>query len=189
MRRPRLRRRLERQVHGARRGCPSPKPPTASYTIAPTVPAPEFGSPDEAVAMVRRVQKKIAREGFQATYRAINNKAKEFGDRDLYPFIIEFNGVEPANGGTPEVINKYVMDLTDQDGKFQGLIAVARERGSGWYDYRWPNPKTKIVEYKRSYVERITGYVRQQPAASPDTTACASASTRVSRRSPRTRSA
>ncbi|HCE07957.1 MAG TPA: histidine kinase, partial [Oxalobacteraceae bacterium] len=27
-------------------------------------------------------------------------------------------------------------------------------KGKGWVDYKWPNPATKILEAKSSYVER-----------------------------------
>jgi uncharacterized protein len=107
--------------------------------------------------MVKRVQAKVKKDGLEETVKAINANVKEFKDRDLYVFSIDFTGTVLAEGGVPAVIGKNVIDLKDQDGKFviKGLIDVARERGSGWYDYRWPNPVTKTIEDKSSYVERI----------------------------------
>jgi TRAP-type uncharacterized transport system substrate-binding protein len=136
--------------------------------LAPGIPllglpaaAAEFGTREEAVAMVKRVQAKVKKDGLEATVKAVNAGVKEFKDRDLYVFIINFTGTEVANGGVPAVIGKNVIDLRDQDGKYliKGLIDVARQRGSGWYDYRWPNPVTKTIEDKSSYVERLTGDV------------------------------
>jgi TRAP-type uncharacterized transport system substrate-binding protein len=131
--------------------------PASGMLASPAVAA-EFGTRDEAVAMVRRVQAKAKKDGLEATLKAVNANAREFKDRDLYPFIIDFTGTELANGGVPAVIGKNVIDLKDQDGKYliKGLIDVARERGSGWYDYRWINPVTKTIEDKSSYVERLT---------------------------------
>jgi hypothetical protein len=43
--------------------------------------AAEFGTRDEAVALIRRVQEKFKKEGPDATFHAINNGA--FNDRDL----------------------------------------------------------------------------------------------------------
>ena len=34
----------------------------------------------------------------------------------------------------------------------------ARTKGSGWYDYKWPNPLTDKIEDKTSYVERMGDY-------------------------------
>jgi hypothetical protein len=48
----------------------------------------EFGSKDEAVAMVKRVQAEFQKVGAEATFKAVSDKStKEFHDRDLYPFI------------------------------------------------------------------------------------------------------
>jgi hypothetical protein len=59
----------------------------------------EFGTRAEAVAIVKRVQAKIKKDGLEATCRAINSGAKEFHDRDLYPFVDDFSGNNYANGG------------------------------------------------------------------------------------------
>jgi uncharacterized protein len=124
---------------------------------APFAGAVEFGTRAEAVAMVKRVQAKVAKDGLEATIKAVNAKAKEFNDRDLFAFIADFDGYNRANGSNPGVAGKFLLDLKDQDGKFltRDLIAIARDKRSGWYDYRWPNPVTKTIEDKSSYVERI----------------------------------
>jgi len=59
----------------------------ASLTAALPAGAAEFGTRDEAMAMVRRVQDKFKKEGADAAFRAINNKVPGFADRDLYPFV------------------------------------------------------------------------------------------------------
>jgi uncharacterized protein len=125
-------------------------------TSAPLARA-DFGTRAEAVAMVKRVQAKIAKDGLEATLQAINAKAKEFNDRDLFAFIADFDGYNRANGSNPGVAGKNLLDFKDQDGKFltRDMIAIAKEKGSGWIDYRWPNPVTKTIEDKSSYIERI----------------------------------
>jgi TRAP-type uncharacterized transport system substrate-binding protein len=117
----------------------------------------EFGTRAEAVAMVKRVLAKVKKDGLEATCRAINSGAKEFHDRDLYPFIDDFSGNNLANGGTPSVVGKNILDIKDQDGKFviKEGIALARGQGSGWQDNRWLNPVTKTIEDKSVYIERF----------------------------------
>jgi uncharacterized protein len=119
--------------------------------------AAEFGTREEAVAMVKRVQAKLKKDGLEATCRAINAGAKEFNDRDLYPHIVDFVGVNCANARTPTVVGKNILDLKDQDGKWvvRDAITLARDLGSGWLDYRWLNPITKTIEDKSTYIERI----------------------------------
>ncbi len=55
--------------------------------------AAEFGTRDEAVAMLKRVQEKFKKDGPEATFKAINTKASGFADRDLYPFVTELTGL------------------------------------------------------------------------------------------------
>jgi len=124
---------------------------------APLSHAVEFGTRDEAVAMVKRVQAKVKKDGLEETVRVINSGSKEFNDRDLYAFLLDFAGTNYANAQTPAVRGKNLHDLKDQDGRFivQDMIAVAKEVGHGWLDYRWLNPVTKTIEDKSTYVERV----------------------------------
>ena len=66
---------------------------TLVISALPTCAA-EYGTRAEAVAMVKRVQAKIKKDGLEATFRVINSGSKEFVDRDLYPFMFEFNGMD-----------------------------------------------------------------------------------------------
>jgi TRAP-type uncharacterized transport system substrate-binding protein len=124
--------------------------------------AAEFGTREEALAMVKRVQEKFKKDGPDATFRAINNKAPGFADRDLYPFVTELaTGLCVANGVTPAVTGKILIDLKDQDGRFiiQEFIKIASTQpGHGWIDYRWLNPVTKTIEDKSGYIARLGNY-------------------------------
>jgi cytochrome c len=118
----------------------------------------EFGTKEEAVAMVHRVQEMFKKEGAEATFKAVSDKTtKEFHDRDLYPFIYDMLGLCVAHGARPALIGKNLIDLKDQDGRFliRDLAAIAQSPGSGWVDYKWPNPLTNKIEDKTSYVEKL----------------------------------
>jgi cytochrome c len=123
---------------------------------------PEFGTREEAVAMVHRVQEKFRKDGAEATFKAVNDKSDPaFHDRDLYPFIYDLNGLNVAHGARPVLVGKNLISLKDQDGKYliQELIAIAKNPGSGWINYKWPNPLTNKIEDKTSYIERMGDYV------------------------------
>jgi uncharacterized protein len=138
----------------------------ASMTsLSATFPLPlraaEFGSRDEAVAMVRRVQEKFRKDGAETTFRAVNSTKSGFVDRDLYVFVYTMDGVCVANGQTPAVRDKNLYDMKDQDGKFliQEFIRIASNPPyHGWSDYRWPNPITKTIEDKSAWIERMGDY-------------------------------
>ena len=71
------------------------------------VTASEFGTREEAIAMVKRVQEKFKKDGLEATSKAVTDQStKEFHDRDLYPFIYDLNGVNLAHGARPALVGK-----------------------------------------------------------------------------------
>jgi cytochrome c len=123
--------------------------------------APEYGSKAEAVSMVKRVQETFKKEGAQATFKAVSDKSTPaFHDRDLYPFIYDLSGVCVAHGARPALIGKKLIDLKDQDGTYliREMVKIAETTGSGWVDYKWPNPLTNKIEDKSSYIERMGDY-------------------------------
>jgi cytochrome c len=136
----------------------------ALVMFAPATAA-QFGTKDEAVAMVKRVQEMFKKDGAEATFKAVTDKSvKEFHDRDLYAFIYfrdgPKKGVCVAHGARPALIGKNLYDLKDQDGKYliRELANVANGPGSGWVDYKWPNPITNKIEDKSSYVAKMGDY-------------------------------
>jgi signal transduction histidine kinase len=138
----------------------------ASLTLAAPATAAEFGTKEEAVAMVKRVQAQFKKDGAEVTFKEVSDKStKAYHDRDLYPFIYYRDGtqkgVNVAHGARPALIGKNLIDLKDQDGKYlvRELINIANGPGSGWFDYKWPNPITNKIEDKTSYVERMGDYM------------------------------
>lgn len=133
--------------------------------IASAVPAcaTEFGTKTEAVAMVKRVHAKFKSEGPQATFKAVMDNANgEFRDRDLYPFIYSMDGVIVATGSNrTALVGKSLISIKDQDGKYlvREMLEMARREGSGWIDYKWPNPATNKIEDKSTYIELMGNYV------------------------------
>jgi cytochrome c len=133
----------------------------ALVTMASPVSAAEFGTKDEAVAMVKRVQAEFKKDGPAATFKAVSDKTvAEYHDRDLYPFIYDMSGKCVAHGARPALIGKNLIDLKDQDGKLliREMVTLAKGPGSGWVDYKWPNPLNNKIEDKSSYVEKMGDY-------------------------------
>eukprot|EP01034_Spumella_vulgaris_P038468 gene38468-47503_t len=115
------------------------------------------GSANEAVAMVKKAVALIKSDGKEKAFAAIADPAnKDFHDRDLYIYVYDLNGVAVAHGVNPKLVGKNLLDMKDNEGKamIQEMVKVAKEKGSGWVDFKWPNPVTKAVEAKSGYVER-----------------------------------
>ena len=128
---------------------------------SPASAATEFGSKAEAVAMVKRVQTEFNKDGAATTFKEVSDKSvKAFHDRDLYPFIYDMSGKCVAHGARPALIGKNLIDLKDQDGKYliREMVAISKGPGSGWVDYKWPNPLTNKIEDKSSYIEKMGDY-------------------------------
>ena len=125
--------------------------------------ATEFGTRDEAVAMVRHVQEKFKKDGPEATFRAINANAPGFMDRDLFPYVHKLDGTQLVAAGFPASIRgKNLHDLKDQDGKYfvQEFVKVATTPPyHGWVDYRFLNPKTNTIDDKSAWIERMGDFL------------------------------
>jgi cytochrome c len=117
---------------------------------------------EEAIAMVRRVQEKIAKDGPESTFEAVTDKTRgEFHDRGLYPFIYDRNGTIVASGGHIALVGKNLLTLVDSDGRHfvREMFEVANGPGSGWVTYKFPNPFTGTVQVKSTYIERMGDYL------------------------------
>lgn len=118
-------------------------------------------SRDEAVAMVKRVQEMFKKDGLQPTFHAVTDKStKQFHDGELYPFVYDLKGVCVAHGAREVLVGKELIDLKDQNGRFliREMVQIATGPGSGWVDYKWPNPITNKIEDKSAYIERMGDY-------------------------------
>jgi signal transduction histidine kinase len=137
----------------------------ATLTMFAPAMAAEFGTKEEAIAMVKRVQEQFKKDGPEATFKAVSDKStKEYHDRDLYPFIYDMRGSNKglvvAHGARTALIGKNLIDIKDQDGKYliREMVDIANGPGNGWIDYKWPNPITSKIEDKSSYIEKMGDY-------------------------------
>lgn len=122
----------------------------------------EKGTADEASAMVKKAVAYLKENGKDKAFAEFGNTGNaQFHDRDLYLFVYDMNGNNVAHGNNPKMVGKNLLELKDADGKaiIKGFIEVANTKGKGWIDYKWPNPVTKAVEPKSSYIEKVDGLI------------------------------
>jgi TRAP transporter TAXI family solute receptor len=121
----------------------------------------EFGTREEAVAMVHRAQEMFKKLGAEGTFQAVRRKAPGTIDRDLYVYILDMNGVVMANGAIPTMTpGTNLYNVRDQNGKYfvREKLELCKANRSGWVDFRFLNPKTQTIDDKSSYVERMGDY-------------------------------
>lgn len=119
------------------------------------------GSSEDAVAMVKKAAAYLKANGKEKAFAEFSNPAGQFKDRDLYLTTIDLEGNVLAHGANAKLLGKSVIEMKDADGKafIKGFIDVASSKGKGWVDYKWPNPVSKAIEQKSSYVEKVENVV------------------------------
>ncbi|MFA9216889.1 MAG: cache domain-containing protein [Sphingomonadaceae bacterium] len=120
--------------------------------------AADKGSADEAIAMVKKAVAMVKSDGKEKTFAAIADPANtNFHDRDLYLYVYDLNGVAVAHGNNPKMVGKPLIGLKDNEGKLliKEMVELAKSKGKGWVEFKWPNPVTKTVEAKAGYIERV----------------------------------
>ncbi|WP_306658059.1 cache domain-containing protein [Massilia scottii] len=127
-----------------------------SASLHSSVFAAERGTAEEATALVKKAVAYLEANGKDKAFADFSNPKGAFVDRDLYIFVIDMDGLEWANGANAKIIGKNVLELKDADGNtmVKDFIKLANTKGKGWVDYSWPNPVTKKVDKKSTYLEK-----------------------------------
>lgn len=118
-------------------------------------------TPAQAEALVRKAVAYARAHGIEQLCRQTNEPGGIFhvgggGGGEMYLFVYDAQGTCKAIGFNPKaLVGKNRIDLKDSDGRMylREMIEVARARGRGWVDYRYPDPVTGRVLPKTSYVE------------------------------------
>ena len=116
-----------------------------------------FASPDEAQAMVERAAQRIADVGAQVALHEFMDPGGAFRDRDLYVFVLDFEGNVWAHGLRPDVVGSNGLEAQSADGRYYVLemIELAGNSGQGWVEYEFINACTGEFAPKVSYVKRV----------------------------------
>lgn len=119
--------------------------------------ATEKGTAAEATAMVKKGVEFVKANGKEKAFAEFNNPTGQFIKGDLYVMVYDMDGINKAHGANPKLIGKNLIDIKDANGVFivKNFIEVAKGKGKGWVDYKWPNNITKAVEMKSTYVEKV----------------------------------
>ena len=122
--------------------------------------AQEYASMEEARALAEKAASLIREVGKEAALSKFNDPKGEFIYRDIYVFVIGFDGMMFAHG-KPTVVGKNMLELKDASGKYfvKEMAAFSKEGGKpGWVDYMFQNPATGKIEPKSSYVIPFNDY-------------------------------
>lgn len=120
-------------------------------------PARTRGTDAEAGAMLDRAEGFLLRNGVGAAVRAFSDHEGAFIDRDLYPMLLDREGVMVAHGWTPSLVGTNLRDLRDVDGTpfiREALEAVGRQ-GRADVTYQWLDPLSGQIAQKTMHARRV----------------------------------
>ena len=117
----------------------------------------EFGSRDEAKAMVERAAAFYKANGKDKALAEFTNPKGQFIDRDLYIITYSLAGIRLSHPYNAKLVGKSVLDAVDFDGKAYGkeMVDLANTKGSGWVDYKFNDPNTKALSDKSTFVFKV----------------------------------
>lgn len=100
----------------------------------------------------------IAAQGLDEAAKVFNAEG-QFKHGEIYVNVIDFAGVWKVYPPRPAGAGQSVINVKDPDGRYivQDVLAVAKDKGEGWVEYRWLNPASNRIEPKISYVKRVPG--------------------------------
>jgi len=116
------------------------------------------GTPDEAKSMALHAADFLRQNGPDAAFPVFNAKGGQFHDRDLYVMVYDDSGKNVSHGANQALIGKDLLELKDTDGKplIREFVAI---KDQAWVDYKWPDPISKKIMLKTTYVIRVDHYL------------------------------
>ena len=117
-----------------------------------------LASQEDARALVVKAEEYCREHGRERFLKEINNPNGEFHKRDLYAFVYDLKMTMLAHPVKPELVGLNQLDKKDWAGGtfFRRTIQkTALARGSGWVDYDYENPTSKIMEPKTTFIQKV----------------------------------
>jgi cytochrome c len=118
-------------------------------------------SPEQARQLLRQISAQVASDA-KTTVGLINQHDKQLTQDDLYAFVVDLKTRRfVAHGFSPRLIGTDFKSLRSTDGKPIGedILKQMNTHEAGEITYQWRNPMTGQNEYKRTFLQRVNGYV------------------------------
>lgn len=132
---------------------------TATLTFTGVTLAQERGTRDEAVAMMQAAVDHVKKVGADKAYDDFTNDKGRWNKKDLYVSVLDWKGNSLAHGFNAKQVGRNLWEAKDPNGVLlvQEIVKAAQAKGEGWVDYQWPDPITKKLADKTSFVKKVPG--------------------------------
>jgi len=114
-------------------------------------------SQTDVKALVEKAATFFKSNGKEKALAEFSKSKGAFDKGDLYVFAYDMSATVVAHPKNGKLIGKNLLEVPDTDGKYfrKEIVDVAKNKGSGWVDYKYLNPETKKVEHKTTYLLRV----------------------------------
>lgn len=119
--------------------------------------AADFGTAEEAQALVKKAVAHIQSVGPEKAYADFTAKKPEFVNKDLYVFVNDLSVNTLAHGANEKLVGKNMVELKDVDGKsfLREISEKGKAQNSFSVDYKFTDPITKKILPKTIFCERL----------------------------------
>jgi len=112
---------------------------------------------ETVIAMMNAAISHYEKVGQEQAFKDFAVKNGDFNKGEIYIFVTEMKEFSLVfHGANAKLVGKKLGKLKDSDGKLfvAEIREVATGPGEGWVDYKWPNPATKKIAQKHTFVKR-----------------------------------
>jgi cytochrome c len=112
---------------------------------------------DETRALAERAVAHSQDVGCEQAFADFSRSDGGFVNGGLYVFCLEVTGVVVAYGGNPKLAGENMMGVRGPNGRLANVevIRLGLSQGSGWVEFRWPDPVTKRIEREDADVLKV----------------------------------
>ena len=117
--------------------------------------------PDDAKRFVEKAVAFYRANGRAVSLAEFSNPQGRFVKGELYLFVLDSTGVMLAHGVNQKYVGKDFYRIVDSDGKvfIKEIVDKANTEGSGWVEFKWVNPLTKMERQKLVYFRQTNGTI------------------------------
>ena len=99
--------------------------------------------------MSEKAMAAVQEMGGEKAFAASPTRMAVFRKRTSMFFCVDLDGVVVSHAKKPDLVGKNLLEFNKYgDFLFKDMVAMAKDSGMGWVDYKWPYPGTEEVREK-----------------------------------------
>jgi cytochrome c len=115
------------------------------------------GTPKDAQQLLKKAVAYMNEVGKEKAVKEFGDPKGKFIYKDVYISVYDLQGGVVNHPFTKAFIGKNFVNMKDSDGKLfmKEIMDTANSKGSGVIEYKFSHPKTKKVQSKIAYFEKV----------------------------------